>query len=57
MTQHITVNAAAVLLRVHPTHVRRLARAGKLEATRTTPRKTLITLASVEALIDENNNN
>ncbi len=56
MPELMTVNEAAKTLNVHPTHVRRLAKAGDLEAHRTTPRKTMITRASLEALIDENNN-
>jgi len=56
MGRLMTVNEAAEELNIHPTHVRRLANSGKLESYRTTPRKTMITRASIEALIDENNN-
>ncbi len=56
MPELMTVNEAAEMLSVHPSHVRRMARAGDLESRRTTPRKTMITRASIEALINENNN-
>lgn len=56
MTELITVSEAATRLGVTETYVRLLARTGKLSKVRKTPRKTMITVNSVEALINENNN-
>lgn len=53
----VTVREAATMLRVSREYTHRLLRAGKLKANRTTPRKTLVTRASIEALIDESNRN
>lgn len=57
MQDFITVEEAAKMLLVTPVHVRRLAKDGKITSQRTTPRKIRISLASVEAYIDANNDN
>jgi excisionase family DNA binding protein len=53
----IPVKEAAEMLRIHTTHVHRLAKDGKIKSHRTTPRKTLFCVESIKAYIDENNAN
>ena len=55
-TPTYTVKETATLLGCTEAHVRWLARNKRVESVRKTPRKTLITVRSVEAMVNENNN-
>lgn len=57
MSEYISVKDAAKRLHITHSHALRLVAKGHLSAVRTTPRKTRVSVASLERYIDANNFN